>query len=178
MRFCAVDEHMFVIDQANTAIIAAEIAAISSSAVAIILAVSGMIERRNDRKRETMINALEHLTGGAQERSVGIALIEGLWYEGHPFDRAILPALVNQAVYLLLETDKGNRRDQTLTWLRIMNLVLRVPPRSEFHDLYCELAEALEQRSNHEKHESEPGIEVASVTTKMWLKKVKSHASL
>src|SRR5215469_10723225 len=118
-------------DPGQAGIIAAEIAALSSSAVAIVLAVSGLIERRSDRKRETMLKALEHLTGGSQKRSVGIALIEGLWYDGHPFDRAILPALVNQAVYLLFETESGNRRHQIHNWLRIMKLILRVPPHEE-----------------------------------------------
>src|SRR5579864_5037595 len=97
-------------DQSHAAIIGAVIAALSSSAVAIVLAISGLVERRNDRKREMMMNALEHLTGGAQKRSVGVALIEGLWYDGHPFHRALLPALVNQAVYLLFETERGDRR--------------------------------------------------------------------
>jgi hypothetical protein len=86
------------VDQSHAPIIAAAIAAVSSSAVAIVLAISGLIERRSDRKRETMIKALEHLTGGTQKRSVGIALIEGLWYDGYPFHRAIMPALVNQAI--------------------------------------------------------------------------------
>lgn len=162
---------------ASAAVFASAIAAISSAAVAITLAVSGHIERSNARKRETMRNALEHLTGGSQKRSVGIALIEGLWYDGHPFDSAILPALVNQAIYLLLETKSGGRRHQIHNWLRIMDLILRVPARPEFHDLYCELAEALKQRS--EKPEiSTMGIHISPPTSRSWLKKVCEHASL
>ena len=161
----------------SAAIIASVIVALSSSAVAIILAMSGFVERRSDRKRETMLNALEHLTGGSQKRSVGIALIEGLWFDGHPFDRAILPALVNQAVYLLLETRSGGRRHQIHNWFRIMNLILRVPPKREFHDLYCELADALLRRSE-EAEMPNVGIEIAPPTSKMWLKKISEHASL
>jgi hypothetical protein len=161
----------------SAAIVAAEIAALSSSAVAIVLAVSGLVERRIDRKRETMLKALEHLTGGSQKRSVGIALIEGLWYDGQPFDRAILPALVNQAVYLLFETRSGGRRHQIHNWLRIMNLILRVPPKREFHELYCELSDALEQRSVEAAMPSS-GIEIAPPTSKLWLKKISEHASL
>jgi hypothetical protein len=161
----------------SAAIIAAEIAALSSSAVAIVLAVSGFVERRNDRKRETMLNALEHLTGGSQKRSVGIALIEGLWYDRRPFDRAILPALVNQALYLLFETRSGGRRHQIHNWIRIMNLILRVPPKREFHELYCELADALQRRSE-EAAMPNVGIEIAPPTSKLWLKKISEHASL
>jgi hypothetical protein len=156
---------------------ASAIAAISSSVVAIILAVTGLIERRKDSKRETMLNALEHLTGGSQKRSVGIALIEGLWCDGHPFDRAILPALVNQALYLLLETESGGGRHQVHNWLRIMNLIMRVPARKEFHQLYCELADALRCRTEETEMPS-VGVQIATPTSAAWLKKISKHASL
>jgi hypothetical protein len=161
----------------SAAIYAAVIAALSSSLVAIVLAVTGFIERTGDRKRATMLNALEHLTGGSQKRSVGIALIEGMWYDSQPFARAILPALVSQAVYLLLETKSGNQRHQFLNWVRIMRLILRVSPKAEYHDLYCELAEALGQRSDEAAMPS-VGIEIAPPTSRRWLRKVCEHASL
>jgi hypothetical protein len=164
-------------DQPHAAIIAATIAAISSSAVSIVLVISGLIERRGDRKRETMLKALEHLTGGAQKRSVGIALIEGLWYKGHPFHRAILPALVNQAVYLLFETERGDRRHQIHNWIRIMHLIFRVPYDKEFHDLYCELADALEMRCE-ENQMPDSGIQIPPPTSKLWLEQLKTHAHL
>lgn len=164
-------------DSARAAIIAAVIAALSSSAVAIVLAVSGLIERRSERNRETLLKALEHLTGGTQKRSVGIALIEGLWYNGHPFHRAIMPALVNQAVYLLLETESGGHRHQIHNWLRIMDLILRVPPEKEFHTLYCELADALTVRSE-EKQMPAAGIAISPPTAQLWLQKLSFHASL
>src|ERR1700722_1898265 len=105
------------------------IVAVSSSAVAIVLAVANVYERYI---RETLIRALEYLTAGSQKRSVGIALIEGLWYRKHPYYRAIIPALTNQAVYLLLETDSKGRH-QLHTWLRIMDLILRVPAKQSLH---------------------------------------------
>jgi hypothetical protein len=85
------------------------IVAVSSSAVAITLAVFSFYERYRREKQETLIHALEYLTGGSQNLSVGIALIEGLWYGGHPNHRAVIPALTNQAVYLLLQTTSKGR---------------------------------------------------------------------
>jgi hypothetical protein len=82
------------------------------------LAFFGFLERIRERKRETMLKALEYLTGGSQNRSVGVALIEGLGYRGCPFAEVILPALVNQAVYLLLETETGARRHRIHSWTR------------------------------------------------------------
>src|SRR5882757_7436084 len=93
------------------------IAAISSSAVAIVLAISSYYERFHREKQQTLIHALEYLTGGSQKRSVGIALIEGLWYKDYPSHRAIIPALTNQAVYLLLGTE-SKKRHQFHNWLR------------------------------------------------------------
>jgi hypothetical protein len=107
------------------------IVALASSAVAIVLAVASVFERYYRQRQETLIHALEYLTGGSQKRSVGIALIEGLWYKGHPNHRAIIPALTNQAVYLLLETESKGRH-QFHSWVRIMNLILRVPPDPSF----------------------------------------------
>ena len=77
------------------------IVAVSSSAVAIVLAIANVYERYIRERQQTLIRALEYLTAGSQKRSVGIALIEGLWYRKHPYYRAIIPALTNQAVYFI-----------------------------------------------------------------------------
>lgn len=164
-------------DQAHAGIVAAVIAAVSSSAVAIVLAISGLVERRLDRRRETMLKALEYLSGDSQKRSVGIALIEGMWFDGHPYDKAIMPALVNQAVYLLLETERGGQRHEFHNWLRIMDLILRIPAKKEFHNLYCELADALYVRCEEKPPRSE-GLEMSRPTAQIWLKKLSSHAGL
>ena len=145
--------------------------------VASLIAAWGIFERRSDREREMMIKGLEHLTGGSQQRSVGIALIEGLWYNGQPYERAIMPALVNQAVYLLLETEHGEHRHQFHTWYRIMELILRVPRKKEFHTLYCELADALTYRLADEPKRT-TGIDIPPLSAKLWLEKLSSHAGL
>ncbi|MHB1960055.1 MAG: hypothetical protein ACYCO5_13650 [Acidobacteriaceae bacterium] len=127
-------------------------------------------------RQQTLIEALGYLTGGSQKRSIGIALIEGLWFKGHPYYRAIIPALTNQAVYLLLETDSKGRH-QFHNWLRIMNLILRVPPEPSFHNLYIELIEALDARS--EADAGQPGgIEISSPTARLWSKEVRRHAEI
>jgi hypothetical protein len=149
-------------------------AAIVSSLIAAGLAFFGFIERGRERKRDTMLKALEYLTGGSQNRSVGVALIEGLWFQGHPFEEAIVPALVNQAVYLLLGTDSGARRDQIHSWKRIMRLILSVPPRDRYRDLYLELAEGLEQRAS-QKEMPKKGIEIEAETSRHWLERVNAH---
>ncbi len=88
-----------------------------------------------------------------------------------------MPALVNQAVYLLLETESGGHRHQIHNWIRIMDLILRVPPEKEFHQLYCELADALTQRCE-EKEMPDRGISISPPTARLWLERLSKHASL
>jgi hypothetical protein len=116
------------------------------------------------------------LTGGSQKRSVGIALIEGLWHKGYPSHLAIIPALTNQAIYLLLET-KSKGRHQVHNWLRIMGLILRVPPEQSFHDFYIELIEALDARSERAGDEG-PGLDISPPTARKWANKVREHAGI
>ncbi|HTU51160.1 MAG TPA: hypothetical protein VMF56_11225, partial [Acidobacteriaceae bacterium] len=146
------------------------IVALASSAVAIVLAIGSIYERSYRRRQETLIQALEYLTGGSQKRSVGLALIEGLWFKGHPNHRAIIPALTNQAVYLLLETESKGRH-QFHSWLRIMNLILRVPPEPFLRDFYIELVEALERRSESD-NDSTKGLDMSASTACSWSMKV------
>jgi hypothetical protein len=152
------------------------IVALTSSAVAIVLAVANVYEHYYRERQQTLIHALEYLTGGSQKRSVGIALIEGLWYRGHPNHRAIVPALTNQAVYLLLETESKGRH-QFHTWVRIMNLILRVPPEPFLRDFYIELLEALDRRSELDDDLS-TGLEIPCQTARLWSKKVREHAGM
>jgi len=151
------------------------IVAVSSSAVAIVLAIANVYERYYRERQQTLIHALEYLTGGSQKRSVGIALIEGLWYKGHPNHRAIIPALTNQAVYLVLETDSKGRH-QFHNFVRIMNLILRVPPEPFFRDFYVELIEALDARSC--RTGDIPGLDLSAGTARLWAQKVHDHAGI
>jgi hypothetical protein len=152
------------------------IVALTSSIVAIVLAVANVYERYYRQRQDTLIHALEYLTGGSQKRSVGIALIEGLWYKGHPNHRAIVPALTNQAVYLLLETESKGRH-QFHSWVRIMNLILRVPAEPFLRDFYFELIEALERRSESEDDIS-AGVDISSEAARSWSKRIREHAGV
>ncbi|HEV2828904.1 MAG TPA: hypothetical protein VGW76_15015 [Pyrinomonadaceae bacterium] len=58
-----------------------------------------------------------------------------------------------------------------------MELILRPPPAPEFHDLYCELSEALGERSaEHQK--GMKGLLITPTTAKRWREKVHDHAAL
>src|SRR6266404_6028404 len=146
------------------------IAAIGGWLVALVLAITSYLERRSQRKQELLLSGLGYLTGGSQKRSVGIAIIEGLWPSAVRFRRSLVPALTNQALYLLLESDEGDARHEFHNWLRIMNLLLSTNREDDFHDLYRELANALVIRIEDGKHKR--GIEITPTTARAWLRKV------
>jgi hypothetical protein len=154
----------------------AVVSTVSSAAVAISLAAIASYERYKQQKQQTMLHALEYLTGGSQKRSVGIAMIEGLWDKGHPYYRAIIPALTNQAVYLLLVT-KSKGRHQIQNFLRIMDLILRVPANPDLHNHYIELIEALTKRQQ-EGATTSLGIPLAPETARKWKDNLGKHAGV
>lgn len=146
----------------------------SSASVAIVLAVIAAAERYRQEKQNTLIRALEYLTGGSQKRSVGIALIEGLWHKKHPYYRAVLPALTNQAVYLLLVT-KSKGPHQSQNFLRIMNLLLSAPYDADFEAYFIQIIESLRLR---EQKTIPGGIDLEPPVAKCWIKKLAEYIDM
>jgi hypothetical protein len=58
-----------------------------------------------------------------------------------------------------------------------MDLILRPPVAPEFHDLYCELSEAVRERSE-ERETPGKGVLITPTTARIWLKKIHDHAGL
>jgi hypothetical protein len=134
-----------------------------------------LFRKKVTTKQDLLLNALGYLTGGTQKRSIGIAIIEGMWDSSKKFRSSLVPALTNQAVYLLLESGQGEARHEFHNWIRIMKLILRSAPKSEFHDLYCELAEALSRRA---EGDDSKGISIPNVTAARWHDEVLEFAKL
>lgn len=153
------------------------IAAVGGWLVAGILAVTAYLERRGEQRHKVLLQALEYLTGGSQKRSVGIALIEGLWEKDFPYLRSLLPALINQAVYLLLETESREGRHQFHNWLRIMDLILRAPRVPALFEQYTEISHALFLHIEAEQPLSR-GIEMTKETAQIWFEKINEHAGI
>jgi len=149
------------------------VAAIFGWVIAGILAVTSYLERRTEQEYKVLLQALEYLTGGSQKRSVGIALIEGLWEKNYPYHRSLLPALINQSVYLLLETEKRDARHQMYNWLRIMDLILRAPCLPELYEHYSEISHAL--FLHLEPEPLSKGITLTRETAEIWFSRINTH---
>ncbi len=103
-----------------------------SIASAITIALGGWIvtlialwrthKHQSQIKSESFIAALESFSGGTQNRSIGISIIEGNWDERKELRKVWVSILHSQAIYLLTqsENDKAHERDNLD---RIMNLL-------------------------------------------------------
>lgn len=153
------------------------VAAIGGWLLAAILAITAYRERQTEQKYRILLQALDYLTGGSQKRSIGIALVEGLWERKSQYLRSLLPALINQAVYLLLSTKNGSGRHQFHNWLRIMELILRAPKVPELFEHYTELSHALFLHIDS-NGPLPHGINVTKEVAEIWFKKINEHAEI
>jgi|SRR5882724_5690368 len=149
------------------------IAAVGGWLLSIVLACIAYLERRAQRLESTLLEALKGLAGSAQNRSIGIALVEGLWHKKYAHHVVLIPALASAAVFLLLDVDAANNRQEFHNWLRIMGLLLRHPYDKQFGAYYDEIHHAL--FVCYEEENSSRGIGMVSSTAEIWLKKLEAH---
>jgi hypothetical protein len=141
-------------------------AAAVTGAVSIVLAIVGLQDRQREaderrelqhqaeekqerfRQEEHVLRALDYFTGHTQRRNVGIAIVEGYWSTTPSLQSALVPLLVNQAIYLLEESGQDDAPHEADNCRRIMNLILRpdsVDP--SLVNYYRELREAVNRKS-------------------------------
>ncbi len=133
--------------------------------VAILTLILGYRERKQAREEERLAKTLDYFDGGSQRRSIGIALVEGLWVKKPNSHDVIVPLVANQIVYLLLSTgsvDAHNERNL----VRLFMILKSIPNLNQkYWDRRCDVADAFFRRLEGE----EKGIPVPSVTLKIWM---------
>lgn len=96
-------------------------------------------ERLATRKEDQLFKALSWFEGKTQRRSIGVAVVEGLWQELPVYRRTLIPLLANQAIYLLVESDSATAHERN-NLERIMQLILDCSSfRAYFPHLHTEL---------------------------------------
>jgi hypothetical protein len=63
----------------------------------------GYRERRRNADIDWLFRVVGYFDGGAQRRSIGIALVEGMLRKNKEYRSSLLPLFANQIVYLLLD---------------------------------------------------------------------------
>lgn len=100
-------------------------------------------ERREDLNR-FVLNAIEHMTGGIQERNIGISVIAHEWHDAPHLRGLFVRVLTNQAIFV---AHHGNlkRAHEMSNLRRIIDLLARASEsdRQCFDEFYQELIREL-----------------------------------
>jgi hypothetical protein len=133
--------------------------------VAIFTLTLGYRERKQAREEERLARTLDYFDSSSQRRSIGIALIEGLWANKPDSHDVIVPLIANQIVYLLLSTtsvDPHNERNL----VRLFMIFKAIPNLNrKYWDRRCDVADAISRKLEGE----DKGIPVTPATLKIWM---------
>ncbi len=121
------------------------------------------------RYEEVVLKSLEYFTGHSQRRNVGIAVVEGAWNEASHLRPVFVPLLVNQAVYLLEESGRGEARHELENLERIMSLVIDSVRQNDLPvATYEPLVRSIERR--RARTQPGPGVSVERSKLSLWQK--------
>src|SRR5688572_3022722 len=125
--------------------------------VAIIALTLDFIDRRGTREEDRLAKTLEYFDGGSQRRSVGIAMVEGIWIKNTRHLDVIAPLIANQIVYLLLSTESRDAHNER-NLVRLVHLFASVPKVSQsYSERWADVCDALTRKYAGERK----GIEVS-----------------
>lgn len=134
--------------------------------VAIVTLILGYRERRQSREEERLAQTLEYFGGGSQRRSIGIALIEGLWLNNPRHHDVIVPLVANQVVYLLLSTESVDAHNER-NLVRLFTILKSIRNLRERYGLaWGDVANAIYEKQQGVKK----GVPLSSVTLDIWAK--------
>ncbi len=138
--------------------------------VAILTVWTGYRERIEAREEGRFEETLQYFTGGTQKRSVGIALVEGVWRYKPQYLNILVPVISNQIVYLLLVTDSKDEVHEERNLIRLLNIFSDIPSLRIKHDHYrYEVLDAIGQKLQGQKS----GLKISSQTLQIWQEKLK-----
>jgi hypothetical protein len=122
-------------------------------------------ETRNKNESELLEKTLNYFNQGAQARTIGISLVEGIWIKKQKNLDIILPVLVSQVLYLLTEVKDSAQESRNL--FRLLSLIEIVLPHanSSTNEL-AEISEALMWGAQMEE-----GVGVSGVSLRSWFVK-------
>ena len=133
--------------------------------VALLTVWIGYHERNQAREEERLQETLQYFTGGTQKRSIGIALIEGVWQTKGKYLDTLVPVIANQLVYLLVTTDSQKEAHEERNLVRLFNIFKSVPELNSRHLHYKQdVLDALEKKIRGEKM----GLDIAKPTLEAW----------
>jgi len=124
------------------------------------------LERKHARRDQHLFEALSWFSGGTQKRNIGISVVEGYWAEIPHLRGILVTLLVNQAIYLLTQSEQYKSSHERNNFCRIMRLLLNfidLKERSPHQHKW--LFEALNERINEK---CKKGVEISMNDLKDW----------
>jgi len=142
--------------------------------VALGQVIFGHLERQQKRNDELLLKTAEYFKGSAQERNIGISLIEGLIKSRKHQYGVIIPLLANQFIYLLIQTSETSA-DEERNLVRIFILLNELihTDQIKYHYEKCEVLDAIGRRID-EDYPEKSAIDISDVTLKMWKQKLEN----
>ncbi|WP_028316805.1 hypothetical protein [Desulfatibacillum aliphaticivorans] len=114
---------------------------------------------------ELLEKTLSYFLKGALARSIGISLVEGIWFKRKVNLEIILPVLVGQATFLLTEADEYSPDSKNL--IRLLRLIEKcLPYASNRINEVSEILDTLILATRSEK-----GVPISKEVLKLWYSK-------
>lgn len=142
--------------------------------IALSQVIFGYFERQQKRNDELLLKTAEYFKGNAQERNIGISLIEGLIKSKKHTYGVIIPLLVNQFVFLLVQIKEVSINEER-NLVRIFSLLIELinSDISKYHYEKCEMLDAIERRVDKDNAEKS-AINISDVTLEIWKQKLEN----
>ena len=121
-------------------------------------------ETRDKNESELLEKTLNYFNQGAQARTIGISLVEGVWLKKQKNLDIILPVLISQVLYLLTEAKDSAQESRNV--IRLLHLIEKALPHANHYG--NELAEISEALMWGAQVESDSDIGVTGVSLRSW----------
>ena len=99
-------------------------------------------ETRQKNEAELLEKTLNYFNQGAQARTIGISLVEGVWCKKKKNLDIILPVLISQVLFLLTEAEDSAQEQRNV--FRLLHLIEQsLPHANRYGNELAEISEAL-----------------------------------
>lgn len=140
--------------------------------VAVVQVYISRRDRAQQRDEQFLQTTLSFFDGGTEKRSLGIAMIEGIWRKRADYVAVFAPVLVNQAIYLLRVSDEATKAHEERNLIRILRLLAdMLPLHPDRSDIMGDLLDSIGIAHGHACGSESPEGPLGSSSLEIWFTK-------